>query len=203
MSGRLFVISAPSGAGKSTLLLKVMEEMCGLAFSISHTTRNPRPGELDGREYYFVSREQFQKMISEGTFLEHAEVHGNFYGTSRSGIEQQLAKGYDVVLDIDVQGAAILRNDPAIDGANIFIAPPNLSELEQRLRGRGTEDEETILVRLENARKEMEEAPYYDYLLVNDDVKEAVGILSCIVTAERARGHRYPDGREITLVGQE
>jgi len=200
MSGRLFVISAPSGAGKTTLLKKVMEKTRRLAFSISHTTRQPRPGEVDGQEYHFVTSDEFQKMIAEGMFLEHAEVHGNFYGTGRSGIEGQLAGGDDVILDIDVQGAAILRRDDAVDGAHIFIAPPGLQELEHRLRGRATEDEKTIKVRLKNAILEMEEAPFYEYLLVNDDVEEAATILRCIITAERAKGHRHSNGERIVLV---
>lgn len=196
--GRLFVISAPSGAGKTTLLKGVMARLPGLSFSVSHTTRPPRPGEHAGIDYHFVSREEFLAMIDKGWFLEYAEVHGNLYGTSRSAVDRQRRTGVDVILDIDVQGASILRRG-AVDlmATYIFIAPPSLKELERRLRGRGTESAETILVRLENARSELLAAREYEYLVVNDTLEETVDLLSSIIVAERARGHRYPSGKPI------
>lgn len=201
-TGRLFVISAPSGAGKTTLLRGVMENIGKLKFSVSHTTRPPRKGEVDGVDYHFVTREQFLEMIDNNLFIEHAEVHGKLYGTSHASIAQQLEEGFDVVLDIDVQGAAILRANEGVDGAFIFIAPPDIEELERRLRGRGTEDEETIRVRLENAITELQSASQYEYLIVNNDIEEATHLLAAIVLAERARAHRLPNGEPIINMGR-
>lgn len=199
MSGRLFVISAPSGTGKTTLLRKVMADIPGLAFSVSHTTRPPRAGERDGVEYYFVSHEEFADLQKQGVFLEYAEVHGNFYGTSRQAVLAQLAAGIDVILDIDVQGAAILRDDPQFDAAFIFIAPPSLTELERRLRVRGTEEEQIVRLRIANAQKELAAAGQYRYLLVNDELEQAARVLSAILVAERAGQHRNPAGKAILL----
>jgi len=196
-AGKLFVISAPSGAGKTTLLKKVMGGIPGLVFSISHTTRKPRPGEVDGVDYYFVSRADFQRMITEGLFLEYAEVHDNHYGTSFAAIDQQLKQGLDVILDIDVQGAAIIRSKGQPAATHIFISPPDLVELERRLRGRGTESEATIKVRLKNAATEMNAAGEYEYLIINDSLEEAANLLSSIILAERARMHRLPSGKSI------
>jgi guanylate kinase len=198
--GKLFVISAPSGAGKTTLLKLVMGHIPGLVFSISHTTRQPRPGEKDGIDYHFVSRVKFLEMIDQGLFLEYAEVHDNLYGTSSKAIELQLLEGLDVVLDVDVQGAAILRKKGNPEATHIFIAPPSLNELEKRLRGRGTESEEIIEVRLKNAATEMREAVAYEYLIVNEKVKEAAHLLTSIILAERARAHRLPSGKPISNI---
>lgn len=197
--GRLFVISAPSGAGKTTLLRKVMAELEGLAFSVSHTTRPSREGERNGVEYYFVSDEEFSALRDQNAFLEYAEVHNNFYGTSRQAVLRQLEEGFDVVLDIDVQGAAILREDSQLDAAFVFIMPPSIDKLEQRLRMRGTEDSATITLRIENAKSEIGAAENYRYLLVNDDLEEAVCVLSSIIIAERAAQHRRPTGEAIFL----
>ncbi len=139
-------------------------------------------------------------MIGEGKFIEHADVHGNLYGTSYDSVMDQQKQGYDVVLDIDVQGAAILREDKDIDAAFVFISPPSLVELERRLRGRGTESEETIAVRLSNARTELEACDAYDYIIVNNDVDESTNVLRSIILAERARGHRLPTGEPIQKV---
>lgn len=198
--GRLFVISAPSGAGKTTLLSRVMARIPGLVFSVSHTTRLPRPGECDGVDYHFVSRADFLAMIDRGSFLEHAEVHGNLYGTSRPAVRQQLDAGKDVVLDIDVQGAAILRDSGQLEAAYVFIAPPGMAELEKRLRGRGTENEERIRLRLKNARQELQAAGQYEYLIINEDITEAADLLTAIILAERARAHRLPSGKPIGKV---
>lgn len=199
-TGKLFILSAPSGAGKTTLLKKVMADLPGLAFSVSHTTRLPRTGEHDGVDYHFVSRGQFETMREQGVFLEWAEVHGNLYGTSRPAVLAQLATGLDVILDIDIQGTAILRNSAAIPSASLFITPPSLSELERRLRGRGTDSEETILLRLKNAGKEMQAAVDYEYLIVNDRLEQAIDTLRAIVIAERSRGHRLPTGQAIEIL---
>lgn len=199
--GRLFIFSAPSGAGKTTLLKRVMAELDNLAFSVSHTTRAPRAGEVDGVDYHFVSQERFAAMREQGAFLEWAEVHGNFYGTSREAVLAQLAQGVDVILDIDVQGAAIVRASQLIDGAFVFISPPSLAELERRLRGRKTDSDETIGLRLRNAAKEMRAAVEYDYLLLNDQLEEAVTVLKAVVLAERSRAHRLPSGQPIVLEG--
>lgn len=192
--GILFVVSAPSGAGKTTILQKMMAGLPGLVFSVSYTTRAPRPGEQDGRDYHFISHEAFTLIRSRQSigFLEWAEVHGNLYGTGREEVERLLGAGRDVVLDIDVQGAMQVRktSDPIL----IFIAPPSPAELESRLRKRGTETEATIALRLENARREMQYAGDYDYLIINDRLADAVDCLRSIVVAERCRRRRSPAG---------
>ncbi len=198
--GRLFVISAPSGAGKTTLLRGVMSSLVRVKFSVSHTTRKPREGETDGVDYHFVLRGTFEQMIADNMFLEHAKVHDNFYGTSHALIEQELQDGYDVILDIDVQGAAILRKNPQVDAAFVFIAPPSLIELERRLRGRGTENEEKVQVRLINAKTELESSSKYEYLIVNSDIDEATNLLQAIILAERSKSHRLPTGEPIEKV---
>jgi guanylate kinase len=177
-----------------------MFSLAKLKFSVSHTTRKPREGEVNGVDYHFVSKDTFQQMIADNMFLEHAEVHGNFYGTSHASIEQDLQDGFDVILDIDVQGAAILRKNAQVDAAFVFIAPPSLVELERRLRGRGTETEEKVQIRLINARIELEASNEYEYLIVNNDVKEATNILQAIVLAERSKSHRLPTGDPIEKV---
>jgi len=197
--GRLFIISAPSGAGKTTLLREVMAITPGLAFSVSHTTRRPRPNEENGHDYHFVDREEFEEIKQRGVFLEWAEVHGNLYGTSLPAVQQELDLGFDVVLDIDVQGAASIRKKGLIDAVSIFITPPSMSELERRLRGRATDNEETIKLRLLNAEKEIREAEKYEYLIVNDKFEEAVELLRAVFLAERARGHRLPSGELVSL----
>jgi guanylate kinase len=199
-TGKLFVISAPSGAGKTTMLKQVMSNLPGLVFSISHTTREPRQGEQDGVDYHFVSQSQFLDMIDRELFLEYAEVHDNFYGTSKDAIEMQLDDGLDVVLDIDVQGAAILRKKGQPEATHIFISPPNLNELEKRLRGRGTESEEKIKLRLKNAATEIKAAAEYEYLIINEKVDEAAHLLASIILAERARAHRMPSGKKISNI---
>ena len=186
MPGSLFIVSAPSGAGKSTLVNALLAEDGQLGLSVSHTTRAPRGAEIDGREYHFVTREVFVAMRERGEFLESAEVHGNLYGTSRPWIEAQIADGRDVVFEIDCQGAEQLRAVfPA--ALAIFILPPSMSELERRLRGRGTEDEEIVARRLRAAVLEMRRAPNFDYVIINADFSDALKRLQSVVTAARQR----------------
>lgn len=197
--GTLFIISAPSGAGKTTMLKQVMVAVPGLAFSVSHTTRSPRAGEKDGTDYYFVDREAFLAMREQGDFLEWAEVHGNFYGTSRAAVEKSLVAGVDIVLDIDVQGARQIRKSSPGAVAFIFIAPPSWEELEKRLSGRGTDGPETIRLRLANARKEMADIDFYDYVVVNDDLARAVDSLRAVIIAERSKSRRLAAGAPMNL----
>ncbi|MCF8056789.1 MAG: guanylate kinase [Desulfocapsa sp.] len=199
-TGKLFILSAPSGAGKTTILKKVMAKIGGLVFSVSHTTRSPRSAEENGVDYHFVSTDEFEDMRAQDLFLEWAEVHGNFYGTSRLAVLNQLTMGQDVILDIDVQGAGIIRKNDSIAAVSIFVAPPSIAELERRLRGRGTDSSETINLRLQNAVKEMESASGYDYLVINDELEQAAATLQAVIIAERSRGHRLPTGEPIMLV---
>ncbi|MFH7326358.1 guanylate kinase [Desulfurivibrio sp. C05AmB] len=192
--GCLFVVSAPSGAGKTTLLKRILAATPRIGFSVSHTTRQPRRGERDGVDYHFVDRADFLRRREHGDFLEWAEVHGNFYGTSRQAVNRVLEQGGDVVLDIDVQGARQLKGLADIDPVFLFIAPPSAHVLEQRLRGRNTDDPQVIALRLENARREMVEAEWYDYLVVNDVLAQAEALLKAIISAERCRRRRLPDG---------
>lgn len=178
-----------------------MAGLPGLIFSVSHTTRQPRPGEKDGRDYYFVSREEFHtiRTAEPSGFLEWAEVHGNFYGTSRVEVAKHLNAGADVILDIDVQGA--LQVQRSSDPVLIFIAPPTIEELESRLRQRGTENEQDLRVRLDNAREELTLTDSYDYLVVNDQLHEAVESLRSIIIAERSRRRRTPQGVSVHFQG--
>jgi guanylate kinase len=197
--GFLLVLSAPSGCGKTTILKRVMADLPGLVFSVSHTTRPPRPGEKDGRDYHFVSGEAFSTMQSDETsgFLEWAEVHGNLYGTSRTEVARQLSTGLDVILDIDVQGAMQVQQNGS--PVTVFIAPPSLEELESRLRRRGTESREDLEVRLRNAQKELACVDRYDYLVINDQLPEAVESLRSIIIAERCRRRRTPAGYPVAF----
>lgn len=198
-SGKLFVISAPSGTGKTTLLKKVMSELPKLRFSVSHTTRQPRVGETNSVDYHFVSEEEFLSLRDKDGFLESAHVHQNYYGTSKQAVSSLLSQGVDVVLDIDVQGAAILMDNKDIEASFIFIAPPDLQELERRLVTRGSDSEETIQVRMNNAKGELESADQYDYLIVNNDLQEAEKLLSAIILAERARSRRGLAGDPVSI----
>ena len=184
--GKLIVISGPSGAGKSTVLFKAIEGRKDICFSTSVTTRKPRPGELDGREYFFVKRERFMEMIEKGELLEHAEYVNNCYGTPKAYVEQKMKEGFNVILDIEVQGARQV-NEKMPDAVKIFIIPPSIDELAKRLRGRGTDTEEAIEGRLNRARQEYDEANFYDYIIINDDVDTAAAELSAIIRAEKCR----------------
>lgn len=193
--GHLFVISAPSGAGKTTILKPVLSLIPAIGFSVSHTTRQPRPGEVNGKDYFFVDVEQFSAMRLDGDFLEWAEVHGNYYGTSQRAVMAQLEGGQDVILDIDVQGARQLQSRQDLKPTFIFIAPPSLAELERRLTGRQTETAETIALRLRNARQEIMAANLYDYVIVNDDLDQAKTMLTAIILEKRAAARRGYDGK--------
>ncbi len=193
--GMLLVLSAPSGCGKTTIVNLVMKRLPGLVFSVSHTTRQPRPGEINGVHYHFVDEATFAEIRDQQPtgFLEWAEVHGNMYGTSVDEVSRRQGAGCDVILDIDVQGAAQVRG--RIDPITIFIAPPSLQELERRLRGRGTENEGSLAVRLDNARRELECVTAYKYLIVNDRLEEAAECLRSIIIAERSHQRRTPAGQ--------
>jgi len=182
--GKLYIISAPSGAGKTSLVKQLLQQMDNLSVSVSHTTRPARAGEVEGRDYFFVSVPQFKTMLAQDQFLEHAQVFDNFYGTSRLGVEQTLAQGQDVILEIDWQGARQIRQ-MLPDCTSIFILPPSLSILQQRLHGRGQDDESVIQRRLAEAVAEMNHHSEFDYLLVNDDFAQALTQLKSIVVAQR------------------
>ncbi|MDX1589561.1 MAG: guanylate kinase [Oleiphilaceae bacterium] len=184
--GTLYVLSAPSGAGKTSLVAAILEQDPQLCVSISHTTRAMRPGEEDGVNYHFVPVDTFQRMIGEGRFLEHARVFDNFYGTSGDWVDQQLAEGRDVILEIDWQGAQQVRRLRP-DCVSIFIAPPSLTALRERLGNRGQDAPEVIERRLREAADECGHYPEYDYLVINDDFDQARQQLLAIVTSERLR----------------
>ncbi len=191
--GELFILSAPSGTGKTTLIQSLMagglNGFGGLAFSVSHTTRRPRDGETDGRDYHFVDQATFQSMIADGSFLEWAQVHDNYYGTSRAEVFPRLEEGIDVVLDIDVQGAEkVLAGHPEAHG--IFVMPPTYEDLETRLRLRGKDDEATIARRLAASLREMKRYDRYHYVIINDDARRAGEVLVAIILAKRHRRER-------------
>jgi len=184
--GRLIVISGPSGAGKSTVVFNAMGDRNDCCFSTSVTTRGPRPGEVDGREYFFVDDSEFDRMVENNELLEYAEYVEHKYGTPRAYVLNKLEEGSNVILDIEVQGARQVRKKMP-EAVTIFVVPPSLTELERRLRNRGTETDETIRARLERAVQEYHEADFYDYIIINDDVEKAADELSAIINAERCR----------------
>jgi guanylate kinase len=188
VAGILFIISAPSGSGKSTLVSEVRKQLSGIDFAISWTTRSPRGSEQHGREYYFTTREEFERMIAECKFLEHAEVFRNYYGTARQSLDQARAAGHDLLLDIDVQGAGQIRAKMP-EAVSIFVLPPNPKELRTRLRNRtraeGFVNEAELYARLSEASREIENYRDYGYILVNDSLGRAVAQLEAIVQAER------------------
>lgn len=186
----LLILSSPSGAGKTTLTNKLREAFGTLRFSVSHTTRRPRPNEQDGREYHFVDRPRFEAMVKAGAFAEHAEVHGNLYGTSLEEIRAARAGSSGVIFDVDYQGARQIKAHFP-EAVGVFILPPTLAELERRLRGRGTEDDATTRRRLEAAKREIEHYGFFDYVIVNDDVQTAHEKLRGIVLAERCKRTRH------------
>lgn len=189
----LLVISAPSGAGKSTICRQLVDRIPNLVFSVSTTTRPPRKDETEGIDYHFVSESEFENMIEQEAFLEWAEVHNAYYGTSRQAVLDELEKGRDVILDIDVQGGEQIQKLYP-EAAMIFIVPPSMDELERRLRNRNTESEAEIKQRLSNARHELQSIHNYDFVVVNDTVEEAVGEVESIRRAEKLRLSRIKEG---------
>jgi guanylate kinase len=200
MKGNLIIVSSPSGGGKGTLIREILRTVPEITFSVSYTTRAIRPGERDGREYFFVDRVEFEQRIREGEFLEYAEVHGNLYGTSLEQVNLVMESGKDVLLEIDVQGAAILHEKMA-DAVNIFILPPSFEILRKRLTKRATESAEDLRLRLLNSFNEVREFKNFKYLIVNDELARAVGDLSMIIEAERLRTVRRSDELRVILDG--
>jgi len=182
----VFIISAPSGSGKSTLVDRLLKDVPGLTFSISHTTRQPRGQERDGESYRFISRAEFESCVERGEFLEHADVFGNYYGTHRSALELARREGLDLVLDIDVQGARQLKRQ-ILDAVSIFILAPSRQILEQRLRDRSEDSDAVIERRLRDAAREIGNYGQYDYVLINNDLQSSADSLAAIVRAERMR----------------
>ncbi|UYP69283.1 guanylate kinase [Thalassobacter stenotrophicus] len=191
--GLLIILSSPSGAGKSTLAGRLMAWDASLSFSVSATTRPPRPGELDGREYYFRARADFEDMIDAGEMLEHAEVFGNLYGSPRAPVQDAIEAGRDVIFDIDWQGGQQVRNSTlSKDVVSIFILPPSIAELDRRLRARGQDSPDVIATRMAQSEAEISHWAEYDYVLVNEDIDETEEKLKTILTAERLHRDRQP-----------
>jgi guanylate kinase len=191
--GLLLILSSPSGAGKSTLARKLMAWDANLAFSVSATTRAPRAGEVDGREYYFKTRVQFEDMVAAGDMLEHAEVFGNLYGSPRAPIEAAMAAGRDTIFDIDWQGGQQIRSSAlGRDVVSIFVLPPSIADLDARLRGRGQDSDEVIAARMEKSQNEISHWAEYDYVIVNREIEIAFAQMVTILQAERMRRDRQP-----------
>lgn len=188
--GLMIVLSSPSGAGKSTLTRALLAENDDMAMSISATTRRPRPGEIDGKDYMFVTKNQFTDMIDKAEFLEHAKVFDNFYGTPRGPVEEALENGQDVLFDIDWQGAQQLTQAAADDLVKIFILPPDMRELERRLRTRAQDSDEVIAKRMSKSEAEISHWAEYDYVIVNEDIEPAMDELRAIISAERMKRKR-------------
>ena len=184
--GTLFVVSSPSGGGKGTIIRHVLSVVENLRYSVSYTTRAPRLGEVNGREYFFVNREMFEEMVAAGEFLEWACVHGNLYGTAKNQIIEETSAGWDLILEVDVQGAASVRQ-LLMDSVSIFILPPSYDVLRQRLIARGTDSPEELELRLHNAPEELKQYSAFDYVIINDEIARAAGQLASIIDAERAR----------------
>ena len=183
LAGNVYIIAAASGSGKSSLAAELSKTMPDLVVSISHTTRPIKPGELDGKHYYFVTKEKFRELIDKGDFLEYAEVFGNYYGTSRKIVEKQLLSGKDLILDIDWQGARLARE--RLPCTSIFLLPPSMSELALRLKSRKRDSDQVIAVRMSLASKEISHYKEFDYVVINDKFEEALGDLQAIVRSKR------------------
>lgn len=188
--GMLLVISGPSGTGKGTIIEQLMKADSNLVFSVSATTRAPRPGEIDGVHYHFMTVDQYNELVARNAFVEHAQVHGNLYGTLKSEVNERLARGEDVVLDIDVQGALSVIGS-GIECVSIFILPPSLKVLRERLTGRGTETPEAVERRMKNAVEELTHKDKYQYKVINDDLDEAIRCVQTIIEAQRHAAAYY------------
>ncbi|MCC6327696.1 MAG: guanylate kinase [Acidobacteria bacterium] len=189
MKGNLIIITSPSGGGKGTLIAELMKRGVGIGYSVSYTTRPMRPNEIEGKDYSFIGVEEFERRMANDEFLEFATVHGNYYGTSRVRVESLIAEGVDVILEIDVQGAAdVLKKLP--DAVSIFILPPSFQELEQRLRSRKTEDPEQLAIRLRNSFEEVRRYDEFEFVVINDNIADAVRRLESIILGERQRRTR-------------
>lgn len=191
--GVLYVISAPSGAGKTSLCKEIIDIFPNLRHSVSYTTRPPRNGEVHGRDYFFVGKEEFDRMVEAGEFAEWAEVHGNFYGTSLATLKESRSEGIDLILDIDCQGARQLKGRFE-GGVYIFVLPPSIEELRRRLDNRSSDSQEVIERRIQNASGEIKEARWYDYIIVNDKFSEALEQLKSVLIAEQCRTTRLLQG---------
>ena len=203
LRGLLFIVSSPSGAGKTTLCNRLREEFPNIGFSVSYTTRQPRPGETDGVEYHFVTRERFQQMAAADEFAEYAMVHGNMYGTAATQVSAALGEGRDILFDIDFQGGRQLRQRFPGEVVLVFILPPSLRELEQRLRRRATDADEVIAQRLKVARSELAHYDEYDYLIVNDELAKAYDALRAVYVAALHRRARQASIAQQLIEGQE
>ena len=186
LRGNLYIVSAPSGSGKTTLLDKLITKFDDLIFSVSYTTRQPRGEEKDSVEYFFVGRDEFRQMVEREEFLEFAEVHGNFYGTSRQFVDENREAGRSVILDIDVQGKVLVQ-EKVPDAVTVFLMPPSYGELERRLNARQLEDDATIRMRLAIAKKEIQRYGDYDYIVINDKIDESAMVLEAVIRAGAAR----------------
>jgi len=186
MKGNLVIISSPSGGGKGTLIKEILRTVPDIGYSVSLTTRKPRPNEIEGKDYHFVSKAEFEEHIEAGAFLEYAEVHGNYYGTSKERVNEILAAGKDVILEIDVQGASwVLKRAP--DAVRVFILPPSFPVLQARLTARATEGEEELRLRLRNSLAEVMEYELFEYVVINDIAAEAASRLAAVILAERQK----------------
>ncbi|MCD6295371.1 MAG: guanylate kinase [Deltaproteobacteria bacterium] len=192
MTGQIFVFSAPSGTGKSTIAEALMERVEALAYSISHTSRRPRGSEQDGVDYHFVTRSTFKEMIEQNAFLEWAEVYGHLYGTSLAAINAQISAGFDILMDVDVQGGRNVKKQFP-ESVLIFLLPPSLETLEDRLTTRGIDDPSVIKKRMAQASKEIKSCSWYDYIIINDDLEKAIYEAQCVIMSERCRRVRRMD----------
>jgi guanylate kinase len=190
--GLMLVLSSPSGAGKTTLSRRLLQSDDKIKMSVSATTRAPRPNEIDGSDYFFVTPEAFEKYVQDGEFLEHATVFGNRYGTPKKPVFDALEAGFDVLFDIDWQGTQQLRQETYDDLVSVFVVPPSMAELERRLRARAQDDEDVVQKRMAKASNELSHWAEYDYLLMNDDIQLALAKLEEILRVERSRRHRQP-----------
>jgi guanylate kinase len=198
MKGNLIIISSPSGGGKGTLIREILKTVPNIGYSVSFTTRQPRDGEENGRHYYFVSVERFKALIAEGEFLEYAEVHDNFYGTSVRHVRGEIGLGRDVILEIDVQGAESIRRKLP-EAVSIFILPPSFEVLKTRLRMRATESDEDLALRLKNSFDEVKRFTEFEYIVINDSVERAAGDLRRIILTERLRRDRQMESIQVIL----